>query len=102
MIDRRTQRLDHLRMPIDQAADWSDLIVAAEDTPCQSAPSWWTSEDADYQRLAAAACRGCPLMQDCRDYGLTYRKERGVYGGLTEKDRRAAYRAARKQQRKAS
>lgn len=89
----------HSRLQRPTAA-WAELITAITDpTPCLDQP-WWTSEDPDFQALAAAACLDCPVLALCRDYGLEHHKELGVYGGLTEKDRRAARRAARKQLRK--
>lgn len=35
---------------------------------------------------ARAVCRTCPVMAECREYGMAERF--GVYGGLTERERR--------------
>lgn len=44
------------------------------------------------QRKAAAICRHCPVMEYCRADALDNRVEFGVWGGLTERQRRALLR----------
>lgn len=44
------------------------------------------------QRKAAAVCRHCPVMDQCRADALDNRVEFGVWGGLTERQRRALLR----------
>lgn len=46
---------------------------------------------ADQQR-AALACKGCPVRGECLAYSLELRPEFGVWGGLTERQRRALLR----------
>lgn len=87
----------HIAMPPGRAADWRALVLAATDTPCQSAPSWWTSDEPEFQDLAAAACLDCPVLALCQDYGLAHPDERGVYGGLTEDARRPRRNRQRKE-----
>lgn len=41
------------------------------------------------QRRAAAICRQCPVLQQCRADALDNKVEFGVWGGLTERQRRA-------------
>lgn len=41
------------------------------------------------QRRAAAICRHCPVIAECRAEALDNRVEFGVWGGLTERQRRA-------------
>ncbi|WP_082974695.1 WhiB family transcriptional regulator [Mycobacterium sp. 1245805.9] len=41
------------------------------------------------QREAAAVCRRCPVMQECLAEALDSRVEFGVWGGMTERQRRA-------------
>lgn len=43
----------------------------------------WTSV-----RRAKAICRTCPVTRECLDYSLQSRSYYGVWGGLTEKERR--------------
>ena len=41
------------------------------------------------QRKAAAICRHCPVMRECGADALDNRVEFGVWGGMTERQRRA-------------
>jgi WhiB family redox-sensing transcriptional regulator len=41
---------------------------------------------------AVRICRGCPVLGECRDWALDTRVRYGVWGGLTEKDRRRSLR----------
>ena len=41
------------------------------------------------QRKAAAICRGCPVVQECAAEALDNKVEFGVWGGMTERQRRA-------------
>ncbi|MGE9807275.1 MULTISPECIES: WhiB family transcriptional regulator [unclassified Janibacter] len=44
------------------------------------------------QRFAKAVCQGCPVVADCLADALDNRTEFGVWGGLTERERRAILR----------
>ena len=44
------------------------------------------------QRKAAAICRRCPVQMECRADALDNKVEFGVWGGLTERQRRALLR----------
>jgi WhiB family redox-sensing transcriptional regulator len=37
---------------------------------------------------ALRVCRACPVMDDCREWALDARVRYGVWGGLTERERR--------------
>ena len=41
---------------------------------------------------AVTICRGCPVLDECRDWALGTRMRYGVWGGLTERDRRRSLR----------
>ena len=41
------------------------------------------------QRRAAVICRNCPVMQECGAEALDNKVEFGVWGGMTERQRRA-------------
>ncbi|OBF81881.1 transcriptional regulator [Mycobacterium sp. 852002-51163_SCH5372311] len=44
------------------------------------------------QRKAAIICRHCPVMQECGAEALDNRVEFGIWGGMTERQRRALLR----------
>jgi hypothetical protein len=70
-------------------AEWQRL---GQTIPCRDGSPWvtagWTSEDPGEQLAAARACQPCPALQVCRDYGQRHRSEAGVYGGVTDYQRR--------------
>ncbi len=41
------------------------------------------------QERAKAVCRTCPVQSECLDYALVSNQEFGVWGGLSEDERRA-------------
>ena len=42
------------------------------------------------ERRAKAVCQGCPVIEPCRRHALATREPYGVWGGLTEDERRLA------------
>ncbi|MEO7193339.1 MAG: WhiB family transcriptional regulator [Pseudonocardiaceae bacterium] len=47
--------------------------------------------------LAKAICQGCPVLEQCRRHALTTREPYGVWGGLTEEERRALWTSDQRQ-----
>jgi WhiB family redox-sensing transcriptional regulator len=71
------------------------------DGACRGAgTSLWFAERGDMatMRLAKATCDACPVRQPCGDYGLEHSSLNGMWGGLSERQRRLI----RQQRRKAS
>lgn len=70
--------------------DVLDAHAAAGRTiPCREhRDAGWTSDDPAEQAATAGLCEPCPAIDGCRLYGTAYPKEAGIYGGLTEHDRR--------------
>ena len=38
---------------------------------------------------AKAVCATCPVMEECRDHAVASREPYGIWGGMTEEERRA-------------
>lgn len=56
---------------------------------CAGLPtSYFFSDDPDDVKLALAVCRPCPVRDDCAAYALAIPILDGVWGGMTEADRR--------------
>jgi WhiB family redox-sensing transcriptional regulator len=45
---------------------------------------------------AKAVCAECPVRQPCLEHALSHRERDGVWGGLTERERRRIIRQRRK------
>ena len=69
-----------------EAADASELPCRAND-----AELWFAESPADVE-LAKALCRSCPVRAECLAEALDNEIEWGVWGGLTERERRALLR----------
>lgn len=37
---------------------------------------------------AVRICRGCPVLSDCREWALTTKVRYGIWGAMTERERR--------------
>ncbi len=46
------------------------------------------SEKRMREKRAKEICASCPVLQDCRNYAITIREQHGIWGGLTEGERR--------------
>ncbi|MER3521199.1 MAG: WhiB family transcriptional regulator [Acidimicrobiia bacterium] len=53
-------------------------------------PNHFERKHEKLQREAAAKaiCRTCPVIDDCREYALAIREPHGIWGGLTEAERK--------------
>lgn len=47
------------------------------------------SEKRQRERRAKEICASCPVQLDCRDYSIQIREQHGIWGGLTEGERRS-------------
>jgi WhiB family redox-sensing transcriptional regulator len=56
-------------------------------------PPMWTGEDKPDRELATRLCAGCPVRRECLEFELRTGGEEsaGVWGGLSEDDRRALH-----------
>lgn len=60
--------------------DWLNKAACKNDTRTFFTPS--------LERVAKQMCRECPVRLECLDYALKTHQEFGVWGGLTEDERR--------------
>lgn len=61
---------------------WKDARCVGMD------PAIFFPEKGKTAREAKAICADCDALAACREYGLTTNQKYGVWGGLTERDRR--------------
>ncbi len=78
---------DHLRSAKDEdRADWVSKAL------CRTGDPDGLFVRGAAQRKAAAICRHCPVILECGADALDNRVEWGVWGGMTERQRRALLR----------
>ncbi|HMR49779.1 MAG TPA: WhiB family transcriptional regulator [Arachnia sp.] len=70
-------------------ADFSDWTLRAR---CQNMADALFPEGKD-QKRARAVCMGCPVRSECLAEALDNRIEWGIWGGMTERERRALLRS---------
>ncbi len=58
-------------------------------------PSTFERKDERERReaRAKAICRVCPVIDDCKEHSLSIREQFGIWGGLTETERREIFTA---------
>jgi len=54
------------------------------------------SDDDDAADEAKSICALCPVREPCLEFALSTREKNGVWGGLTERERRRVLRRRRK------
>lgn len=64
-------------------ADWQDQALCA-----QSDAEAWFPEKGGSSRDAKKICGRCPVRAPCLDYALATRQQHGVWGGMSERERR--------------
>jgi WhiB family redox-sensing transcriptional regulator len=83
-VTARPPRHRSLAVPARFAARWRDL-AACRGTDLEV----FFPGRGESARPARQVCAGCPVRQPCLDYAITNRIAYGVWGGLTERERRA-------------
>jgi WhiB family transcriptional regulator, redox-sensing transcriptional regulator len=74
------------RLPDDALQDWT------ASSACKSADPDELFVTGAAQNRAKAVCMGCPVRTECLSDALDNRVEFGVWGGMTERERRALLR----------
>ena len=71
---------------VDDATEpgWQDRALCA-----QTDPEAFFPEKGGSTREAKKVCRGCEVRVECLEYALTHCEEFGVWGGRSERERRA-------------
>ena len=69
--------------------DWRELAACRDEDPELFFPiGTGPAADAQAER-AKAVCRRCPVLEQCLTYALSSGQDAGIWGGLTEDERRA-------------
>ena len=72
-----------------QEADWQERALCA-----QTDPEAFFPEKGGSTREAKRICSGCEVRAECLEYALAHDERFGIWGGLSERERRRLRRAA--------
>jgi len=61
------------------------------DHPCSEDPNLFFDESESAQSQAKRMCRGCDVRAECLNYAVAYRERAGIWGGMTERERRRRF-----------
>jgi len=77
--------------------DWQRFAACRGDDATAFYPPVRTESKAerrDRERIAKSVCERCPVSADCLDHALTHDERYGIWGGLTDVERRHLPRSA--------
>ena len=75
--------------PLIAPEDWTKDAACA-----QSDPDAWFPEKGGSTRQAKKICRSCDVIDECLAFALRNKERFGIYGGLSERERRPLMREA--------
>jgi WhiB family redox-sensing transcriptional regulator len=67
--------------------DWTDLALCA-----QTDPEVFFPEKGGSTREAKRVCAACDVRAQCLEYALEHEERFGIWGGMSERERRRLYR----------
>jgi WhiB family redox-sensing transcriptional regulator len=67
---------------VQRAGGWVDQAACSGHDP-----EMWFPHKTDPALKATAICNTCPVLDQCKDYGLAHPDLQGLWGGLTEDER---------------
>lgn len=73
-----------------------------EEASCRSVDPevFFPDRQEDHATMAKAICRGCPVRMQCLQLALDARLDHGVWGGMTEHERRSLRRSRQRRARR--
>jgi WhiB family redox-sensing transcriptional regulator len=77
--------------------DWVQRARCRDEDPELFFPIGSTGPAALQVEAAKAVCHLCPVRSDCLEWSLATAQDSGVWGGLSEEERRAVRRARRRE-----
>ena len=75
-----------------RALPWADQALCAQTDPDLWYPEHggvaYSTIDGDREQTAKSICKRCPVIAPCLDYALESRAVEGIWGGMSERERR--------------
>ncbi|MEY3020100.1 MAG: hypothetical protein RLZZ272_1084 [Actinomycetota bacterium] len=82
--------------------DWRTRAACSTEDPELFFPIGTTGPAVEQVEAAKRVCAGCVVREDCLEFALASNQEAGIWGGLTEDERRTLKRARQRRRRLAS
>lgn len=82
--------------------DWRDDAACRDHDPDLFFPIGSTGPAVEQADEAKQVCSGCDVREQCLEYAMASNQDAGVWGGLTEDERRSLKRQRQRQRRLAS
>jgi WhiB family redox-sensing transcriptional regulator len=79
----------------DRRPDWRDHAACRDADPDMFFPDGDIRSARAQVQTAKQMCRGCPVRTTCLSWSLASGQEHGIWGGLTEDQRRGLHRGSR-------
>jgi WhiB family redox-sensing transcriptional regulator len=79
----------------DHRPDWRDHAACRDADPELFFPDGDPTSARAQVKAAKQICRGCPVRTTCLNWALTGGQQHGIWGGLTEDQRRSLHRGLR-------
>ena len=73
----------------DASDDWRHRAACLDEDPELFFPVGTTMRALEQTEAAKAVCRRCEVIDTCLEWALTYHEDTGVWGGLSEDERRS-------------
>jgi WhiB family redox-sensing transcriptional regulator len=91
-------RLEEVVVPLDQVLvspdDTEDLTWRDQGLCAQTDPDAFFPEKGGSTREAKRVCRSCGVRAECLEYALEHDERFGIWGGMSERERRRLKRQA--------
>ncbi len=94
-----TIQLQHL-LDDDVVLEWRDLAACIGHDPSMFFPAGETGPAAEQIKYAKQVCATCEVSEDCLGYAIETNQSSGIWGGLTEDERRPVRRRWLSQRRR--
>ncbi|QBI19182.1 WhiB family transcriptional regulator [Egibacter rhizosphaerae] len=82
--------------------DWRQQAACIGEDPELFFPVGSTGPALEQVERAKAVCRRCPVIEECLEWALATNQDAGVWGGMSEDERRALRRNRQRRRRVAS
>jgi WhiB family redox-sensing transcriptional regulator len=82
--------------------DWRQRAACLDEDPELFFPVGSTGPALEQLERAKQVCHGCDVIDDCLEWALETNQDAGVWGGLSEDERRSLRRSRQRRRRLAS